>query len=168
MSWINDIEHTWNFRCTAGCQEKTQIKSKKDSDYMRDHAPDCGQCGASTEYAGFEPVKLGQTHNVEYEQNGRKAIRTRGKDGSIQHISKTKLHYMKTGRIENQYTKAYQDRIQKEAAEAQRKAKAMEATQAERRKYQDQIIKEQIKNMPDGEYISDGLNFQPMKPSKQN
>jgi hypothetical protein len=167
MSWISDIEHTFNFKCEdKACGYTTKIKSKEDSEKLRRDPPKCFKCGGVTSYGGFEPVKIGQTHNVEYEQNGRKAIRTRGKNGEIQHVSKTKMHYMKTGRIENQYTKAYQEKMQKEAAEAERKAKAMEASQAERRKHQDQVIKEQIKNMPDGEYVSDGINFTPLHKQK--
>lgn len=69
--------------------------------------------GVEAQYAGFEPDELKQTSVVAYDQNGRLAYRIKDKDGKIRHVSKTKHHYMKTGRIENQYTSSYREHLEK-------------------------------------------------------
>lgn len=157
MSWLNDLKYNFRFRCES--DHVTHIESKEGSDDMRKMTVFCEECGKPTQYNGFEPIKVGQTHHVEYEQNGRKAVRTRDKDGNVSHISKTRLHYKKTGRIENQYTPAYQAHLEKTNQEqllrtehSRRKGSAKSASAR-------QTLDEQIGSLPDGEYVSDGSDF---------
>lgn len=76
------------------------------------------QVGENTyTYAGFEPRKLSIENRVEYDQNGRKAIQITRKNGERQYISQSKLHYMKTGRIQNQYTKEFEAHLVKTSQE---------------------------------------------------
>lgn len=107
-------------------------------------------------YSGFEPDVVEQVTVIEYEQNGRKAVKVRNKDGSTRYVSKSKLNYLKTGRIENQYTKEYQDHLIKtkqtellRSGVGKGKGKARKANEA------------MMKNLPDGEYVSDGTNVMP-------
>jgi len=110
--------------------------------------------GAKGTYAGFEPRISKQTTMIEYDQNGRKAMRIQNKDGTVQHLSQTKINYMKTGRIENQYTKEYKNHLIKTQQEQ------LLRTEYNRRrgKVSRASLDDVIKNMPDGEYVSDGTN----------
>ena len=107
-------------------------------------------------YDGFEPEEVRQTNVIEYDQNGRKAVKVRQKDGSVQHISKTKLNYLKTGSTDSQFTKEYQEHLFKtkqhellRSGVGKGKGKARKANEA------------MMKNLPDGEYVSDGTNVMP-------
>lgn len=106
--------------------------------------------GRCAEYAGFEPVKLGQRSSVMYEKNGRKAYMQRDSNGNISYVSATKMHYLKTGKIENQYSSDYQAVIEKQVQAEVYNSQKQQA---------DKSIHEAIKHLADGEYVSDGVNF---------
>lgn len=63
-------------------------------------------------YAGFEPNKLNLRTEVEFVKNGRKAVEFR-KNGKVQCLSKSKLEYMRTGKITSQNEKSFDDAIAK-------------------------------------------------------
>jgi len=160
MSWLSERKCHYEYKCPDG-HTTIQTATVADEEEMR-HDTACAECGKSAQYAGSEiddGDKLRQVSKVTYEQNGRKAIRIRGKNGEIQHISATKAHYMKTGRIEPQYTKEFQEKLVKE------KAEQMLATEHNQRRATSTTakFKEMLKDMPDGEYTSDGQNVKQIK-----
>ncbi len=159
MSWLEDLEYDFKFECENLHQNTVRAKAKEG----RPEPPACSECGEALQYRGFKPQQIKQTHNVEFEQNGRKAVRTRGKNGEIQHVSKTKLNYMKTGRVESQYTKDYKEHIEKENEKAVKAAMEKEKKEEARRRNMDGHIKSMIKSLPDGEYLSDGVRAEPLK-----
>lgn len=106
--------------------------------------------GETARYAGFEPIKLGQSGSVVFEKNGRKAYMQRDADGNISYISATKMHYLKTGKIENQYSDDFQEVITKQVQAEIRNSQAEQA---------DKTLQNAIKHLGDGEYVSDGKNF---------
>lgn len=146
MSWLADRKITYQYKLPNGSIVHFKLPAA-------DVAPPTIETEEGiAEYAGFEPDEVKQVNIVEYDKNGRKAVRIRGRNGEIQHISKTKLKYMKTGRIENQYTPEFQQRLEKSKQEqllrdGSGKGKGT-ATQAKMEKL--------LKDMPDGEYVSDG------------
>jgi hypothetical protein len=64
---------------------------------------------------------------------------------------------MKTGRIENQYTPAYREQLQKEKQhqmlESDQRTKMGKASKGH--------LEDMLKDMPDGEYLSDGSQLMP-------
>lgn len=110
--------------------------------------------GVTGTYAGFEPRIAKVTTMIEYDQNGRKAMRIQNKDGTVQHLSQTKINYLKTGRIENQYTKGYKEHLIKTQQEQMLRSEHNKRRGKVSRASLDDIIK----NMPDGEYVSDGTS----------
>lgn len=152
MSWIDDLVYTFNFDCLK-CGQREKIKAK-----------DCPEapthCEIPMSYGGFDPVKVKQTHAVEFDKNGRKAVAIRNKDGSLQYHSKTKLNYLKTGRVESQYTKEFQEALQKEE---QKKLVQEQKAQTSRRQHMDRHFKQMVSKLPEGEYVSDGVSVKPMK-----
>jgi hypothetical protein len=73
---------------------------------------------------------------------------------------------MKTGRIENQYTKGYQEHLDKKAGE-QIKREAHAKKEAKARGIDpDQALKDSIAALPDGEFVSDGKSFIPAPKQK--
>lgn len=153
MSWLEDLSYEYIFQCMK-CDHREKIKAK-DRPEKPKHL-----CGEEMEYLGFEPVKVKQTHAVEYDKNGRKAVAIRGKDGKMQYFSKTKLNYMKTGRVESQYTKEFQEALQKEE---QKRVVQEQKAEAARRQKMDGHFKQMVANLPEGEYVSDGVSVKPMK-----
>lgn len=105
MSWLNEIKHTYLYKCedehVSACEERTETVECF-----------CEGCGKQAAYAGFEPVKLGQTVKMGYEQNGRLATKTMHPDGRVTCISKTKEHFMKTGKNESQLSREYTQHVQ--------------------------------------------------------
>lgn len=149
-----ELEYTFIYKCKG--EHITHIKSKDGSDNMREKEVLCDECGEGTSYAGFEPQKTGLTTKVEYEKNGRKAIAIRDKDGNMSYVSKTRLHYNKTGRIENQYSEGRKrqivDRQVEDTLRSNYNKSKANVTQASAQKH----MEEMVKNLPDGEYLSDG------------
>jgi len=162
MSWLDDLEYNYRYKCT-GCGEAIRRRSKEGTDVMRNKFVLCPDCGSTTEYEGFDAEPCKQTHRVEYEQNGRKAVAIRGKDGKMKYVSKTKLNYLKTGRSDGQYTKGYQEQIDKENQEqALRAAHEKGKGKVERLKTQ-KLMEEMVKDLPDGEYASDGVTAEAIR-----
>lgn len=152
MNWLSELTYHYNFRCSK-CDHQEKIKAK-------DRPPSPIHCESEMNYLGFDPVKVKQTHAVEYDKNGRKAVAIRGKDGKMQYFSKTKLNYMKTGRVESQYTKEFQEALQKEE---QKRVVQEQKAEAARRQKMDGHFKSLVANLPEGEYVSDGVSVKPMK-----
>jgi hypothetical protein len=146
MSWLNDIQYDYLYKCA----EHEFMVGGPAGEMPPTTA--CPQCGGEAQYMGFVPVELRQTTQVEFDQNGRKGMAIRGRDGSISYISKTKLHYMKTGKIENQYTPAYREHLEKTEQDQ------MLRTEHSRKRAKVTSAADMLKNMPDGEYLSDGTN----------
>lgn len=109
--------------------------------------------GLKASYAGFEPHKIGQKSEIVYEKNGRKAVAIRDRDGSMRYISETKRHYQKTGKVEQQFSKAMQVEIEKGVQ------KELQAAQFKKKEKAYDPMGEAIKKLADGEYVSDGKNF---------
>ncbi|NDD05335.1 MAG: hypothetical protein EB078_10545 [Proteobacteria bacterium] len=144
MGWLQDLDYEYIYNCVG---HEFLMRGKAGDDMPRS-AP-CPTCGQTGQYAGFKPIQVKQTTEIEFDQNGRKAVAIKNKDGSTTYISKTKLHYMKTGRIENQYTRSYQEHLQKTQQDE------MLRTEHSRKR----ANVSPLKNLPDGEYVSDGVNF---------
>lgn len=149
MSWLADREILYRYKMKDGSIRHVKMSAADDA--PKSHTFDDGAVG---KYNGFEPEEIKQTHNVEYDQNGRKAMRTRDKNGNITNISQTKLHYMKTGRVEHQYTDEYKQHLMKtnqtQLLQTEHSRKRAKVTQ--------KSFAEIVKDMPDGEYLSDGTN----------
>lgn len=154
MSWLEDRKIVYNYKCDCGHTTKARIAAAEDAP----PSAVCSDCGKEAFYSGFDADIVKQTNIVSYDKNGILALRVRRPDGTLQHISKEKLHYMKTGRIEHQYTKAYREHLAKakqddllKADQAKGKGKASIASKKE--------IEQKLKNMPDGEYLSNGTDI---------
>lgn len=154
MSWITDLEYTFRYTCPNN--HATFINSKDGSDEMREKDVTCNECNEKAKYAGFEPLRLGITTQVEYEQNGRKAMAIRDKDGNMSYVSKTRLNYQKTGRIENQYSEGYKRKLQDEKQEQLLKSEASKGNAKVSEASAQSHMEEMVKSLPDGEYYSDG------------
>lgn len=102
-------------------------------------------------YAGFEANKIRQKSYVEFEQHGRKAVCITDEKGKKSYISKTKLHYLKTGKVEGQYSNAFK--------EASRKNEQQAVIAESRRHSKGPTMKDLLKGLPDGEYMSNGRTF---------
>jgi len=121
------------------------------------------ETGETMRHIGFEPDEVRQTQTVEYEQHGRKAVQVREKDGSIRHISKSKLHYLKTGKVKNFYTTAFEEKLKKQEDDAKARNLLTEQENKRRAVVTDVRLKDLVKEMPDGEYVSDGHTVQRIK-----
>ena len=105
MSWMDEIEYEFRYRCPNGHLEVFKALT------CDREAKSCSDCGALSEYDGFNPVQLGMIGKVSYEQNGRKAFRITDGNGMLQHISETKRNYMESGDIKPGYTSAYENAL---------------------------------------------------------
>jgi hypothetical protein len=160
MNWLEELskERVFNYRSTDG-----SVISGTVSDLSKIFS--CEVIGEPGEiinhnddqysYAGFDPIKIQQKGVVEFEKNGRKAIMVRNTDGSVDYHSKTKMHYAKTGKIEQQFSDDYQAHLDKQF-QNQLLAEKYKPKQKD-------PLKEMIKNLPEGEYLSDGKSFTPVR-----
>jgi hypothetical protein len=122
MSWLDDINNSrvYIYRNDAGDKisgTPKQLEELFETTLKLSQGEAVNHDGDYYVYAGFEPVKLGGETRVEFEKNGRKGVHIRKPDGDHQYISKTKLHYIKTGRIENQYTNSFKEYVAKKEQE---------------------------------------------------
>lgn len=141
MSWLSDNAITYNYECLAGHRiQDTRMAREDRADTLR-----C-ECGLLAEYKGFDPVKLGQTTIIEYEKNGIKALEIKT-PARTTHISKTKYDYVRTGKVQYQYSRAYTEHLQKTDAER------LHVDTNQRR-----AVATAIKDLPQGEFVSDGVN----------
>ncbi len=108
-------------------------------------------------YAGFDPVQLRQKNIIEFEKNGRKAVMIRDADGKVTYRSKSKIHYEKTGNITNQMSSEYQAAQDKEIQNEMRMREHAKKNPGQHRCVDP--LKEALKNLSDGEYVSDGHSF---------
>lgn len=152
MSWLADRDIQYIYKMKDGSTRHLKLTAKDDP--PSEHTFEDGEVGT---YAGFEKEEVRQVNMVEYDQNGRKAVKIKDKDGKVSYLSKTKINYLKTGRIENQYTKAYQEHLQKTQQEQMLRGESRKSKGTVSRASLDEVLK----NMPDGEYVSDGVNVMP-------
>jgi hypothetical protein len=150
MSWLSDRIVRHKYKMEDGSIRIVELPASEDAEQELTFSDD-QKVGS---YAGFEPEEIRQTNIVEYDQHGRKAVRIKDKNGKVTHMSKTKLNYIKTGRVENKYTKSYEEQLMKQKMDFMLRGEA--------RKSKGTISKapleDMVKNLPDGEYVSDGTN----------
>jgi hypothetical protein len=103
MSWMDTVEYEYKFKCAEGHVSIFEEHScdREDRGCL---APDCDLVAR---YEGFKPLKMMITGKVAYDQNGRKAFRISHQDGTVRHVSETKMRYMETGDMVPSYTKEY-------------------------------------------------------------
>lgn len=156
-SWIDDMNAStiFNYKMEDGTVVSGTTKQLSELTGTVVHG-DPGETisieGLTASYAGFEPNKIAIRTAVEFEKNGRKALAIREKDGSMRYVSKTRAEYQKTGKVESKYSDAYQAEIDKGVQ------KELQAAQF-KKKTQPDPLKEMLKQLGDGEYVSDGVNF---------
>ena len=121
MDWLGDIKRRFIYSCPNGHGEKGFVMESKKHDREWFDVP-CPICDARLEYRRFENVSADEggfrapAPVMEFEQNGRKAVKIGG-----MHMSKTKHNYMENGTIENAYTEGFKAKLAKEAAETTRR-----------------------------------------------
>lgn len=161
MSWLEELskERVFNYKLEDGSTIRgtTQELSKL---FSREFIGEPGEVITTDEnmvlkYAGFEPIVLGQKGIVEFEKNGRKAVMIRNPDGSVDYHSKTKMHYVKTGKAEQQFSDDYQKEIDRQLQQQMLREKHTPK--------QKDPLREMIKALPEGEYLSDGKSFTPVE-----
>lgn len=69
--------------------------------------------GREANYAGFEPQKTKLVTATEFEKNGRIGMRIVEKDGNVRYVSKTRMHYQKTGKVKHAYSKGFEEHLVK-------------------------------------------------------
>lgn len=109
MSWLEEDEREFRFRCPQG-HEHTVTAVAKDSP-KPGHTVSCPECGEVASYAGLVPIHLNSATAIEGEQNGRKYMEYNDGRGNVRRISKTKLEYLKTGKTNGVYSKAYKEHL---------------------------------------------------------
>jgi len=111
MSWMDNIERIYFFKCDACGHESGILRAKFDpeSETSLMGCEKCAQVG-KLKYTGWdnaEDFKLSTSvTKVSYDQNGRKAY----KIGNT-YMSKTKYNYMETGKVQNEYTASYEAKL---------------------------------------------------------
>lgn len=107
MSWLDDRKIVYRYQTESGTVFHLKLGATEDPP-LTIESPE----GVAT-YAGFEPDVVKQVNVVAYDKNGRQAYRIIDKTGKVSHISKSKYKYLKTGRVENCYTKEFQTHLEK-------------------------------------------------------
>jgi hypothetical protein len=157
MSWLDDLNANtvYNYKMENGTIVRGTAKQLSELSGTTVHG-DPGETisieGVTASYAGFEPNKIHTRTAVEFEKNGRKALAIRERDGSMRYVSKTRAEFQKTGKVESKYSDAYQAEIEKNIQ------RELQAAQFQKKNQKDPM-KEMLKNLADGEYVSDGVNF---------
>ena len=128
MSWVGDIVRCFNYKCPDGHLEVLTMKSSEHGE-LKPKPEWCEECGQPLSYAGFSnvPASAGgmpmkPPARLTYEQNGRKAVKV----GNT-YMSQTKWDYLETGKVENKYTPAFQEKLNKEKAAGARRDAAQVA-----------------------------------------
>ena len=155
MSWLDDLskERVFIYRFEDGETIKgtqAQLNDFVGHELKFDPGEEFEVDNRKASYAGFDPIKLSQRSSVCFEKNGRKAYANRDSDGNMTYISETKMNYLKTGKIENSYTDAYQEQVTKGIQAEIRESK---------RQQEDKTLQDAVRHLGDGEYVSDGKNF---------
>ena len=127
MSWLEDLDYTYNYQCKCGhVTQITQNAKQGHTEYIT-----CEDCGQPAGYRGFVPQKMGGGTCVTYEKNGRKARRYTDGNGTVHHMSETKRRYLETGKIESQITRPYAEQVQNRTEREFRKFERQRALAAE-------------------------------------
>lgn len=126
---MDTVEYDFKYKCEAG----------HDSIY-EGHACDremktclTPECKFLAEYQGFVPLKMGITGKISYDQNGRKAFRIHHQDGTVRHVSESKMRYLETGDLTPSYTKAYEEHLVSKGLSDQLVGQTQSEMQASRR-----------------------------------
>ena len=154
MSWLGERTLEHEYARPDGEIIVLQLKAEED----RPESITCDD-GAEARFKQTRKFELNQTNIVEYDKNGRKAFRIKDGKGNIRYVSKTKMHYMKTGRIENQYTKEFKEHLEKQNEEVMLHTE----TNKKRAKVMPLQVKAAISDLPDGTYLSDGTKHQKLE-----
>lgn len=107
MSWLDELEYIHEYTCDS-CGYVTSKKSHLKLDPL----PECESCGCGTRYSGFQSMRLSIRTEVDYDQNGRKAVKVTNGDGSVTYMSKTKQQYLKNQTNKSQLTREYERHVQ--------------------------------------------------------
>lgn len=167
-SWLSERTLNFRYEMEDGSIRHVQAKANETKDLPKVYRFEDGSTG---EYKGHEPDPVQQKHVVEFEQNGRKAVRIRDQNGNLNHVAKSKLDYYKTGKVDSaaHMTKEYKEKVQEEQmkqmrkAEYERKKRGGHVTPASA---SEQKVEDKIAQLPDGEYLSDGKNVFPAPKQK--
>ena len=112
MSWLNEGDTTYRFRCLA-CDEITHINiaTEVDQDIVRATEVECEHCknDVGCVYAGFEPRTINQMTKITFEKNGRVGVKVVHGDGKIAIRSKTKDNYLQGKKCESVLTKGCEE-----------------------------------------------------------
>ena len=149
MSWLSEYDIVYQYRCLDQHLTEVTLATKEEPS----SSVQCPQCQGQAVYLGFKPNKIKQMAKIEYEKNGRKAVEIVHPDGTKTYLAKTKEVYMKTGRVEPQYSKEYAEHLRREGQEEMLRSAAAEKNRPP--------AKVSLADLPDGEYLSDGTNFTP-------
>jgi hypothetical protein len=114
MGWLDDQDRSCTYKYVCEDQHTSLVMGK-----ISDEAgpsSECEACGKPAAYAGFLPYEVTQVNKVAFDQNGRKAYKITDGQGGVSYISQTKYKYLQTGKIEPQYTKAYESKLREDEA----------------------------------------------------
>lgn len=153
MSWLDERTIKYRYKMEDGSIKHLELPVSEEAPKTRLFEHAIGRFATGT-YDGFEPEVVEQINVVEFDKNGRKAVRITDKNGKVRYQSKSKLHWAKTGRIENKYTREYEEHL------AKTKQEQLLRTEHSRKRatVSKASANDVLKNLPDGEYISDGTN----------
>lgn len=118
MSWLEELnaERVYNYRFQDEtgqyiCGKLSELSEVCGIEVKGEPQEVIEYEGRKAVYAGFEPIELRQELQVEYEQNGRKAVHFIDKDGNHKYMSKSKQNYLKTGKVKREFSKAMVEKI---------------------------------------------------------
>lgn len=111
MSWMDDIEREFKYRCGECGGVSLYTLKQTDPGFREDHP--CENCGSPALYDGFLPIKMHLRGKVAFDQNGRKAYAITDGKGNVRYTSASKEHYYETGDIKPHYTPAYEEHLRK-------------------------------------------------------
>ena len=110
MSWLDELEYDYEYRCKqCGCEALFRYGPKDNPEPQLD----CHSCKAESALLkmGMVPMKLGGVTKVEYEKNGVKAWRVQDSNGNVRHVSKMAENYYNTAKVQSQNTRAFNDKV---------------------------------------------------------
>jgi hypothetical protein len=118
MSWLEENEYVFKFKCPQ-CEREEGIISKDknfDKSYLpwpcRDDDLDSPSCELT--YVGFELAEpLGLVTKISYDQAGHLAVKTSDGKGNNFYKSQTRINFEKTGSTEAVVTKEYKEHVAK-------------------------------------------------------
>ena len=118
MSWLEELnqDRIYNYEVVDSpgeyvCGKLSELSELSGVEVKGDPQEKIVIEGRELVYAGFEPLQIRQELQVEYEQNGRKAIHYIDKNGNHRYMSKSKQNYLKTGQVKRELSKAMVSKI---------------------------------------------------------